>query len=137
MDEKSAIVFSINRQLPNPIWSIPGFNSWPKEERDKHKDGIKVDRPVEISNVIKVPVSGSASGNELYSLVAAVEHRNNDDSISSGHYIAYLNFRDEWYIANDRQPLKKMKDSTFHDVRQSYIFLYKKNSEADSGAWFA
>ena len=135
MDEKSAIVFSINRQLPNPIWSTPGFNSWPQEEKDKHRDGIKVDRPVEISNIIRVPVSGSASGNELYSLVAAVEHRNNDDSISAGHYISYLHFRDEWYIANDRQPLAKMTDSTFHDVGQSYIFMYKKNS--DSEAWFA
>ena len=93
-----------------------------------------MDRPVEISNIIRVPVSGSATGNELYSLVAAVEHRNNDALISAGHYISYLNFRDEWYIANDRQPLKKMSDSIYHDVRQSYIFLYKKNSEVDSGA---
>ena len=134
MDEKSAIVFSINRQLPNPIWATPGFSSWPQEERDKHRDGIKVDRPVELSNIIRVPVSGSESGNELYSLVATIEHRTNNASISAGHYISYLNFRDEWYIANDRQPLSKMSDSIYHDVRQSSLFLYKKNSEADSGA---
>ena len=27
-----------------------------------------------------------------------------------------------------------MSDGIYHDVRQSYIFLYKKNSEADIGA---
>ena len=133
MDEKSAIVFSINRQLVNPIWSTPGYKDWPEEEKDKHQ-GIKLDRPVELSNIIRVPVSSSASGNELYSLVAAIEHRTNDTSISAGHYICYLKFRDEWYFANDRQTLTRMSDSTYHNVRQAYIFLYKKNSEADSGA---
>ena len=106
IDEKSAIVFSINRQLLNPIWSTPGYNDWPQEERDKHR-GIKLDRPVELSNIIRVPVSGSESGNELYSLVATIEHRTTENSISAGHYICYLKFRDEWYFANDRQPLTR------------------------------
>lgn len=132
IDEKSAIVFSINRQLMNPIWSTPGFNTWPKEEQDKHQ-GIKLDRPVELSNIIRLPVSNSASGSELYSLVATIEHRTNDKSISAGHYIAYLRYKDEWYIANDRQPLMPMSESEYHDVRQSYIFLYKKNTPEDNG----
>jgi ubiquitin C-terminal hydrolase len=116
----------------NPIWSTPGFSSWPEEEKAKHQNGIKVDRPVELSNIIRVPVLGS--GNKLYSLVAAIEHRTNDTSISTGHYICYLKFRDEWYFANDRQRLTRMSDGAYHDVRKSFIFLYKKNSEADSGA---
>ena len=137
MEEKSAIVFSINRQLLNPIWSTPGFSSWPQEEKDKHRDGIKVDRPVKISNIIKLPVANSASGSELYSLVATIEHRTGDKSISAGHYICYLKFRDEWYVANDRQPLFPMSDSAYHDVRKSYIFLYKKNTPEDNGEGWA
>ena len=115
IDPKKAIVLSINRQQDNPMWPLVT-----PEERVNYP-GIKIDRKVMLSNVIKIPCARGVPAQ--YELVATIEH--SGDHTGGGHYVTHLKYNDTWYLANDKEPIRKSIEFPEFDVEKSNIFLFK------------
>ena len=87
---------------------------------------MKNDRKVKLTDsagtyIIKIPTVDGP--NALYELVAAIEHVG---SALTGHYVSHLRHNDEFWLANDANPLSRSSQNPEFDVEKSTIFLYKK-----------
>ena len=114
---KSAIVISVNRTVENPRRL-----EVPRDQQHLYPP-IKIDRKVTLTNIIKVP---TPTGNALYKLVAAIEHKG---SANSGHYVTWLSHNDEFFLANDDLPLQNSSETRDFDIECASLFLFRKYSE--------
>ena len=121
LDPKAAIVFFVNRQQNNPVWAEAFFRDLSAEEQANYPAQINY-RPVQLSNVIKVPMNGG--GVAMYQLVAAVEH--SGESAAGGHFVGFLRAEDgEWYVANDALPLRHLSHYPEYCPTKGILFLYQ------------
>ena len=79
--------------------------------------GNRVDK---ITSRFEFPLSNLAFQGQLYNLQAVINHHG---SVSSGHYTAFINTNNQWFLCDDEKV--SMVDSQCVVTPDAYILMYK------------
>ena len=122
-DPKQVLVVYLNRIVDNPKSNTPEWATMSKEEKAKFPH-LKDNRFLQINNILRVPQEDGIY--TQFELISTIEHVGDDPS--RGHYVSFLRDvdKDQWWVANDRNPLRKASFYNDFDIRRSTVFLYRK-----------